>query len=416
MSNDELFIPPYVEAPEQIRLSPGLLKAAINNTISTWPKSLYETGFYKPPGTRVLLTCDEGAIEQMLLREADRFPQSNLTLRILSPVWRGGLAAQSGHAWRWQRRAMAPAFTSAAVEPVIAPAVRSARKLAVRMQDDGVPVDVFAAAADAVTDVVFDTFLGAASAEGRKRFNAAGIELTRQMGKLNPADIFNLPNWTRPSLGMTARGPADDLHALVAELLTDETLADKQSGQLHLLRMLASAVDPETGTAMNPVRLRENIVGALAAGRETTALALAWTLWLVARHRPTRERLALEAAALPAEEELTAETLRSAPFSLQVIREAMRLYPPAPQIARTAAEAVNLAGHELRKGDQVVIAAYALHRREDYCPIRTPSIRTAFQQSDTMHGLPACVTCRSAAGRASTSAWPSRLWKCRRCS
>lgn len=368
MSNDELFIPPYVEAPEQIRLSPGLLKAAINNTISTWPKSLYETGFYKPPGTRVLLTCDEGAIEQMLLREADRFPQSNLTLRILSPVWRGGLAAQSGHAWRWQRRAMAPAFTPAAVEPVIAPAVRSARKLAVRMQDDGVPVDVFAAAADAVTDVVFDTFLGAASAEGRKRFNAAGIELTRQMGKLNPADIFNLPNWTRPLLGMTARHPADYLHALVAELLTDETLADKQSGQLQLLRMLASAVDPETGTAMNPVRLRENIVGALAAGRETTALALAWTLWLVARHRPTRERLALEAAALPAEEELTAETLRSAPFSLQVIREAMRLYPPAPQIARTAAEAVNLAGHELRKGDQVVIAAYALHRREDYWP------------------------------------------------
>jgi cytochrome P450 len=368
MSNSDLFVPPYVEAPEQVRLSPGLLKAAISNTISTWPKSLYETGFYKPPGTRVLLTCDEGAIEQMLLREADRFPQSTLTLRILAPVWRGGLAAQSGHAWRWQRRAMAPAFTPAAVEPVIGPAVRSARKLAARMQQDGEPVDVFAAAADAVTDVVFDTFLGAASVDGREQFNAAGIELTRQMGKLNPADIFNLPNWTRPLLGMTARRPADDLHSLVAELLTDEELAGEQSGQLQLLRMLASATDPETGTAMTPVRLRENIVGALAAGRETTALALAWTLWLVAQHRPTRERLAAEAAALSADDELTGEALRSSPFSLQVIREAMRLYPPAPQIARTAAEAVSLAGHELRKGDQVVIAAYALHRREDYWP------------------------------------------------
>ena len=304
----------------------------------------------------------------------------------------------------------------AAVEPVIAPAVRSARKLSVRMQDDGVPVDVFVAADAAVTDVVFDTFLGAASAEGRKCFNAAGIELTRQMGKLNPADIFNLPNWTRPLLGMTARRPADDLHALVAELLTDETLADKQLGQLQLLRMLASAVDPETGTAMNPVRLRENIVGALAAGRETTALALAWTLWLVARHRPTRERLALEAAALPVEEELTAETLRSATLTCRLFVRRCGFTRPSrrsrePQPKQSTWPATNCA-RAIRSSLQPTpcIAAKTIG------PIRTPSIRTAFQQSDTMHALPACVTCRSAAGHASASAWPSRLWKCRRCS
>ena len=368
MSDTPTFVPAYEAALEKMSLTPSLLKAAINNTISTWPRELYETGFFRPPGGRVLLVADETAIERMFLREPEKFPQSSLTLRILDPVWRGGLAAQSGHDWRWQRRAMAPAFTPSAVESVIAPAERSARKLAARLLAGSGQVELTAASRDAITDVVFDTFLGVASETGRDRFNEAGVELSRQMGKINPADIFNLPNWTRPLLGMTARKPADQLHALVAELLTDETLDTDGSGQSVLLRLLANATDPESGEAMSHTRLRENIVGSLAAGRETTALALSWSLWLIAQHAPSRDRLAAEAAAIPANSDLTADILRGCPFSMQVIREAMRLYPPAPQVARTVTEAVRFGDHKLRKGDQVVIAVYALHRRADYWP------------------------------------------------
>jgi cytochrome P450 len=50
------------------------------------------------------------------------------------------------------------------------------------------------------------------------------------------------------------------------------------------------------------------------------------------------------------------------PYIRQIIDEALRLYPPAGIVSRTAQTADTLCGREIRPGDTVIIPIYALHR------------------------------------------------------
>ena len=357
--------PPHIEPP--VRASHGFraLRDAMDCVIRNWPREVYEGEFYRPPGPRLLMVMEETAIRRVLVDDSDSFPQANLTLRILKPVWRNGIAATSGDEWRWQRRAASPVFTPASVEAIVPFAEAAARRLVNRWGTiNGAAVEITQDLADAVTHVVFDAFLASEEDAGaRVAFSHWGDQLTRQMGQINLADMFQLPTWTRPLLGPTLKTPANELHKIVGNLLAARK--NKSEGS-KLLRLLASAIDPETGRAMSADRLRDNIVGSLAAGRETTALALSWALWLVAQHKPTQDKLKHEIVNAKLSGSLQASDLASIPFTRQVIMEAMRLYPPAPQIARQCLRDITLGPLNVRKGTVIILPIYALHRHRKY--------------------------------------------------
>ncbi|MEZ5997487.1 MAG: cytochrome P450 [Hyphomonas sp.] len=360
-----VWTPPHVEVPEEAPKAFEALKAARECAIRAWPRAVYEDGFFRPPAGALLIVSDEAALKAILIDRTDIFLQSPLTRRILRPVWREGIASSEGEQWRWQRRAAAPVFTPGAVQSVIPIAERAGLLLSRRWREAAGPVDLFPDLADAVTQVVFDAFLADEGEEAaRAAFSQAGNQLTDEMAQTNLADIFQLPNWMRPLMGKTARTPGDALHRIVADVLVRRM--DKQVAGQSLLAMLAKSTDPETSQAMSHALLVDNIVGSLAAGRETTALALAWTLWLIANHAPTRARLEEELAGSGGAAPLDAAALERHPFARQVLMEALRLYPPAPIIMRACQEPFDLGGETARPGDMILIPIYALHRRPDF--------------------------------------------------
>ena len=298
-------------------------------------------------------------LNEILVAQAGHFEQADTTLDILRPVWRNGIAAVTGKSWRWQRRAAAPLFTPSSAAEVVPVAERAARDLIAAFDPK---TDMTRAAADAMTQVVFDTFLtGSDDPADRADFAEAGEGLTADMSRINIADVLQLPSFLRPLLGATGQKPAGKLHRIVASIIEKN---DPQAGSLRA--RLVSAVDPETGQAMTPDLVRDNIVGTLAAGRETTALTLSWTLWALSHQPDIQSRLRAEIAAADLGGNLASDDLKRVPYVRQVIYETMRLFPSAPVLGRQVKADVTIDGHEFRKGQLLLIPVYALHRHPDF--------------------------------------------------
>jgi cytochrome P450 len=113
---------------------------------------------------------------------------------------------------------------------------------------------------------------------------------------------------------------------------------------------------------MSDKQLVDNLITFLAAGHETTAKALTWTLYLIARAPEWQERIRREANEVAGEAPLAAHHLDSLVVTRAVLDEAMRLYPPAPVMTRQVITPTQLGGKTLPAGTLVFIPIYALHR------------------------------------------------------
>jgi len=132
--------------------------------------------------------------------------------------------------------------------------------------------------------------------------------------------------------------------------------------QRDILTLLLEAQDTETGRGLSEAEVKSNIITFIAAGHETTANALAWSLYLLSQSPEWSERVAAEAR----RELATGRPRDGAADRLietrAVVEEAIRLYPPLAAISREAIAADELAGETIAAGTTVVIAPYVLHR------------------------------------------------------
>lgn len=145
---------------------------------------------------------------------------------------------------------------------------------------------------------------------------------------------------------------------------------------------LVTAFDDPNCPQMTKRQLRDELVTFLLVGHETTAVALAWTLWLVGRHPETQAALRREAANV--DDGMTAkEALAAAPLASAVFREAMRLYPPIPVLPRVVFDPVTIAGKRLQKGSFFALPVFAYHRDPAVWPRPQAFLPERFLGSDT---------------------------------
>jgi cytochrome P450 len=136
----------------------------------------------------------------------------------------------------------------------------------------------------------------------------------------------------------------------------------KPSAQPDLLDLLLAARDAESGRSMSDAEVVKNLLTFIAAGHETTAVALTWTLWLLAKDQDAQQRLVDEIAALAGDDPIDGRHVGGLNYCRQVIQEAMRLFPPAPGIGRLPNAAMTLAGMRISTRTRIHIPVFALHR------------------------------------------------------
>lgn len=153
------------------------------------------------------------------------------------------------------------------------------------------------------------------------------------------------------------------LHHAVDSIIDQHTAQSLEGRTDVLALMMNSRLDD--GTAMDRVALRDESLTFLLAGHETTANALSWTLYLLAKHPEIAQRVRDELAAVDVHQ-LDASALERLPFLTACFKESMRLFPPAWIIGRRAIEDVRILDVEIPKGTIVIASPYVTHRNARY--------------------------------------------------
>ena len=341
----------------------GSLRAARRNVLSIIPDLATRQPMVSGrTGKRWHMVMDPDAIRRMLLENLDNYPKSLVTKNLLRPAIGESLFIAEGAHWRWQRRTAAPVFSHRNVmnlAPVMSDAAeRSAERIAAtgpRAID--MAADMVRTTFDVIADVTF-------SGDGGFDLDAVhrGIDAyISEAGRLSLFDILGLPDWVpRPARVMSGGAMAEMKRS--ADEAVEARRARGPREMPDLLDLLLDGEDPETKRRMSTPELRDNLLTFIVAGHETTALALGWSLYLCAYDQQVQDRARTEAQAVLQGRAATGADVAKLPFIRQIIDEALRLYPPAGLISRTAQAADTLCGREVRPGDTVMIPIYALHR------------------------------------------------------
>jgi cytochrome P450 len=270
--------------------------------------------------------------------------------------------AEGAH-WRWQRRAAAPVFTHRNVTnlgPVMTAAAETAAAR-VAAVPPGRAIDMAAEMVAATFDVISAVTFAGGGGFDRAAVHRAIDGYIAEAGRVSLLDVLGLPNWIpRPGRFLSAGG----LRAMkrMADASIDARRTGKGADVPDLLDLLLAGEDPETKRRMSTAELRDNLLTFIVAGHETTALTLGWALYLCAFDQDQQALARDEARSALGDRAASAADLPALPRIRAIVDEALRLYPPAGIISRTAQKPDTLAGRDIRPGDTVMIPIYALHR------------------------------------------------------
>jgi len=339
------------------------MRAAQRNVLEIIPAICYHQPIITGRmGSRWHMVQDPVALKRIFLDNADAYPKAEVMLRMVRPAVGDSLFTAEGAEWRWQRRTVAPVFAQRNVVALAPVMSATAARAAARLREAG-PHELVSEMLSATFDVICDVALSGRDHFDAEVYGAAILRYFETAGKASVLDFLQVPGWVPRPGALLGRGSVKTMHAMVAKAI-EERRREGPGENDDLLDHMLAARDPDTGRTMTPEDLLHNMQFFIVAGHETTALALAWSLYLLATHPEIQATARDEAQAALSGAAASADDLDRAPMAKRILDEAMRLYPPVGFLARSAAEDDVLVGRQVRRGDMVFLAIYALHRHE----------------------------------------------------
>jgi cytochrome P450 len=309
----------------------------------------------------VLVNAPELA-RQVLVEGAGAYDKGERQRRALRPLLGEGLLVSEGELHQRQRKLIAPAFTAPRIaryaNTMVAHADRVQREWA-----EGATLELQAAMTRLTMRIVGDVLLSAEVSDEEEI--GAAITTAFEWEMYAMTRLFPLPYAVpSPRRRRTARALAV-LRRRLLPLIAARRARDVDAGDL--LSVLLRARDAD-GRAMDEAQVYDEVVTICGAALETSADALCWSLYLLARHPPCYAALQEEVDRVLGGRLPTHADLPDLPYALLVFKEALRLYPPAAVIMRGAVCDTALGEHVIRQGDVLLVAPYTLHRRPDVYP------------------------------------------------
>ncbi len=341
----------------------GSLRAGQRNVLELIPEASTRVPILSGrTGKRWHMVMDPTALRRILRDHLDNYPKSVVTKAILKPAIGDSLFVAEGQQWMWQRRTAAPVFSHrnvAALAPVMtAAAERASARIA---RSAGRATDCLEDMVTATFEVISDVTLSDEEGKDRGEIQRGLEDYIDKAAKISLLDILGLPSWV-PRPGRIWTGPS--MRAMKA-LADRAILQRRESGPKtvpDLLDLLLAGEDPQSGRKMTTAELRDNLLTFIVAGHETTALTLSWALYLCAFDPKVQEAARAQARDVLGDRAAGVEDIAALPLIRQIVDEALRLYPPAAFLSRTAQAADELCGVAILPGDTVILPIYALHR------------------------------------------------------
>lgn len=358
---------PPAPMPRARALGPiSLLRVLANNPLEAWTEAHFERPIVMGGLSigRVAVVSEPAAIRRVLMANVGNYQKDWLQRRVLSGVLANGLLTVEDDQWKLQRRALAPLFSRKTVLAFTTAMVEAAEALVERLhQREGQVVDFANEATRITVDVLERTIFSDGFGRSPDEVRAAMTAYFDTVGRIDPLDVLGVPTIVprpnRRKLRPTLRFFEQTIDEIIATRQR-RLAANPTSVPRDILTLLLEARDPDTGKALSDIEIRANILTFIAAGQETTANCITWTLYLLSQAREWRERVLAEA---DREFDGAIDGLADRLIVTRaVIDETNRLYPPITAISRMALGTDELAGEHIKPGTMIVIAPYVLHR------------------------------------------------------
>ncbi|MDB6033547.1 MAG: cytochrome family protein [Verrucomicrobiales bacterium] len=313
---------------------------------------------------RVLLVNDPQQIETILTSQSKNFRK---TIGYRTPFMRRlfgqGLLTSEGPLWTQQRRLAQPAFHRERIASYADIIVRFAKDMLTTWQSGqqrDVHDDVMKLTTRVVVKTLFNAEVPPAIAQLGDASEAVLTEFTRQYG------IWRFIRGLLPGSGSGRfEQVLQEIDQFIYGLIRERRQNGENAGDL--LSMLLSARD-ETGQGMNDQQLRDELVTLMVAGLDTTALAVSWSLFLLAKNPGEQTKLIDEIRQTVGSRPPAFADLPQLRYTDAILKESMRLFPPAWIIGREALSETQIGPHRLRKGDSAIMSQWLKHRDPRHFP------------------------------------------------
>lgn len=321
---------------------------------SRWAQEFGDIFYYRVGWIHVYFLNHPDLIDFVLVRHYQNF-QKDRVIRNSRWLFGDGLLTSEGPTWKKQRRLAQPAFHRERIVSYARIMTQYAEHAVANWQDGSV-VDIHQEMMR-LTLAITVRALFHAEAEGMQEISQALNVLVRNMSGARlmfPSFVRLVP---RPGL-LEFRRAVRKLDETVYRIIR---LHQQNADSGDLLSMLVAARD-EDGGRMDNQHLRDEVMTFLLAGHETTALALSWAWHLLAENPEAEQRLHEELQGVLGGRVPTASDLPLLKYAEAVVKESMRLYPPAWAMGRTAINEFELAGYRIPSGANVVVSQWVMHR------------------------------------------------------
>jgi cytochrome P450 len=330
--------------------------------LSAQPERLYRAWMaeFRTPFFRSFLVNQPDLVDDILKARPLDFPKSDRVGEGLRPLLGASVFLTNGETWARQRRIIDPAFEGGRLRETF-PAMLEAGRAAVERMETGAQ-DIEPVMSHAAADVIFRTLFSLPieddlAAEVYGAFRA----YQRSQPILNLRAFLPLPRWMPRGHRAETLRAARRIRALITEL-TERRVVEIAAGTApdDLATKILTARDPQTGERLTAAEMVDQVAIFFLAGHETSASAMSWTLYLLARYPEWQARVAEEVAGLP--KCPGPGDMSRLGVIRDVFREALRLYPPVPMMVRETTRAEAFRDRAVPKGAQVVISPWHLHR------------------------------------------------------
>jgi len=316
-----------------------------------------------PLGQNVYLLNDPELTHAVLVTHADKIEKPAALKWIFRSSFGNGLFFSEGEFWKRQRKLAQPAFHYKRIQSYAEGMVREARHMIAGWQEGQVrdiEKEMSATTLKIVVEALFRSTVAGETEQIGMAINELGKIITQQSFHLA---LAMLPDWAPVPLMQRKRRASATLDAIVYRIVHERRVSGVDTGDLLSMFMLA---EDEEGQRMSDQQLHDEVMTIFIAGHETTALTLTWALVLLAQHPTVEAKLHAEVEGVLGGRVPTLADLPNLIYTEMIIKETLRLYPPAWLIVRQSLVELPLGPYRVPKGNQLWVSPYTMHRHPRY--------------------------------------------------
>jgi cytochrome P450 len=334
---------------------------------------------------RFLLINDPQAIEFVLAIGSRNF-RKHFGVQINPLLFGQGLLTSEGNLWLRQRRSAHPTLRHESLVNFDNVITQHAAQVIGRWQDHA-RIDLFAEMTRLTLGIAGKVFFDADLSDKANEVMSA-LEVTERDFVARFRGTIPMPYFVPTPANRRFRKAVSHLDTIVDNLLGSFFRGRSQNGTLFPL--FAERYQSTTDRRSVSAQRRDEAKTFLVAGHETTALALTFILVLLAQHPEAQARLVEELRRVLCDRVATAADLPEMHYMQAVIREALRLHPPAYVIARQALRTCTLGGYRIPAGTAIIMSQWVTHRDPRYFD-RPEEFRPERWENGFAERLPRCA-------------------------